>query len=120
LLGRHSTTAATLPPFLLWVFWRQCITFCPGWPGPQSYLCFLLRLGWQACATLLSFFCWIRISRTFCLDWPGTGILPISASHVAGMRDGHHCARVLAEMGSHEHFAQASLESRFSQSHPPK
>jgi hypothetical protein len=37
LIGKHSIAWDTPPAFLLWLFWRLGLTFCPGWPGPQSF-----------------------------------------------------------------------------------
>jgi hypothetical protein len=44
-------------PFLLWLFWRQGLTFCPGHPGPwSSYFKLPLVAGIQTHATMPSFF----------------------------------------------------------------
>jgi hypothetical protein len=48
-----------------------------------------------------------------CLGWPGTMILPISASQVTGLIGVCHCAHLLVEMRSHELFAWAGLELPF-------
>jgi hypothetical protein len=40
LLGKQSTTWAIRQHFLPWLFLRQGLTLCLGWPGPWSYLCF--------------------------------------------------------------------------------
>jgi hypothetical protein len=43
-----------------------------------------------------AFFCWDRVLGTFCLSWPGTGILPISASQVRITSERHqHLANFL-------------------------
>jgi hypothetical protein len=63
-------------PFLLWLFWRQGLAFCPGWPGPlSSYLCFPPLLGWQVCSTVPSFFS-VEMGH-FCPRWHETITLQI-------------------------------------------
>jgi hypothetical protein len=41
-----------------------------------------------------------------CPGWPGTMILPISASWIAQMTGIYHCAQLLVEMGVSETFCQ--------------
>jgi hypothetical protein len=45
LLGRCSTSRAMPQPFLLWLFWRSGLTFCPGHPGSWSAYLMLPAVG---------------------------------------------------------------------------
>jgi hypothetical protein len=58
LLGRHSTTWVTSP--VLFVFWKQGPTFCPGWPGPRASYFMLPTTGGltDTYHSVAAFFCW--------------------------------------------------------------
>jgi hypothetical protein len=53
----------------------------------SSYLWFLLI---TVCATTTQLVCWDAVSLTFCLSWPQTSILLISASWVATIKGMSH------------------------------
>jgi hypothetical protein len=74
----------TSNPFLLWLFWRQGVVLCPGWPGPWSF-CFMLPAvaGIIGVHTPTSFLLRWGVSQTFCLGWPTAMMFPISAFWVA-------------------------------------
>jgi hypothetical protein len=94
-------------PFL-WLFLRNGLTFCLGWPGPRSFfLCFPQKLGWQVCITRPSFFCWdggvswIFVPMlAFNHNLPDLSLLCIWD----GMTGMCHCPQLFVEMGSHELF----------------
>jgi hypothetical protein len=100
LLGKCCTTWAIMPFLFALVIFEIESHFFPLWvAGPQSsYLYFPKYLGWQACTTTHSFFCWDRVLWTFCLVWPGPAILLISDFHVAGMKGMCHCTQLLFKM----------------------
>jgi hypothetical protein len=85
LLGRCSTIwIMPVAVILLWLFWKQDFTFCPGWPGRWFYFNLSAIAEMTVYATISSLYPlkW-GSAKLFCLGWPGTKILPISASYVA-------------------------------------
>jgi hypothetical protein len=62
---------------------NRVLDSCPGWPGPQPYLCF--PHSWRDRHVLPHpvFICWDGLSQTLCPGWPQMEILQISASLVA-------------------------------------
>jgi hypothetical protein len=84
----------SLPPSALVIFFGWGIGSCTVLPGAglgwqSSYLCFLC-VGTSGLHHLTWLVCWDGVPLTFCLDWPWTMILLISASPVAGIIGMHH------------------------------
>jgi hypothetical protein len=63
--SRLSTSLATFcQPFVLWLFWRWGLAFCPGWPGPwPSY--FILPTRAEVRSSWSSFFLLKRSLTSF-------------------------------------------------------
>jgi hypothetical protein len=94
LQSSHSTAWATPPALFAPVILEIGSDFCPGQPGPQtSYFTLPTIAGVMGTchhAQLPSLFPWGWGSpKLFCLGWPGTVILPMSASQVAKITDRH-------------------------------
>jgi hypothetical protein len=54
LLSRCSIASHASRPFLLWLFWRHCLTFSSGWPGPWSTYFMLSTIAGMTGACTLS------------------------------------------------------------------
>jgi hypothetical protein len=83
LLGKHSTSYAMLPALFALVILE--IGSCSVQPGP-SFSCFRLpAVAQMTGSTTTSNFFSVKMELVnfFCLGWPETVILPISASLVA-------------------------------------
>jgi hypothetical protein len=73
LSSRCSITWATPSALSVVVISKIGSALCPGQPDLQSYLCFLMQLGWQThTQTLFE----MGSCNHFCPCWPGTWILP--------------------------------------------
>jgi hypothetical protein len=71
-------------------------------------------------APMFNFFCWEGFSQTFCPDWPGTMVVSISASCIAGMTACTIMSWHWLLWRSLKLFVLISLKLWFSQSQHPK
>jgi hypothetical protein len=81
-----------LQAFMLWLFWRWDLTFCPGQPWPWSFYFKLPTFTGMTDAyhhTQLFSIKMGVLKTYFFLGWPGVVSLSVSAFHVA-WEDKHH------------------------------
>jgi hypothetical protein len=81
-----------LQSFCSGYLWDRVSLLCLDKPGLwSSYLCFLLKLEFQCVLPHPPFSVEMESWKLFCLGWPRSAILLISASSVAGITDMSHC-----------------------------
>jgi hypothetical protein len=94
LLGRHSTIWATFQLFLLWLFWKQCLSF---W---LRFSCFRLpALDGMTGIYHNTQFSSIEMGFSLTFFLPGLALNCDPSSLRFGMTGAHHCAQLWLSWG---------------------
>jgi hypothetical protein len=73
-------------------FLSSCLLFLPGVGVDLDPPTYASHIAWT---TVVRHVGCDGVFLIFCLVWPGTAILPISASHIAGIIAMSHCTQLL-------------------------